>query len=324
LKAFFNRILLYKTNFPFVAEAYIDINSVASYANFINELRKAIEGHSILRVVAISVERPNAESIQRGEPFESFADHRYPAPTSAVTSFLESNREQIMHLCRHLAFGSTFLMWSQIEIVIGRIDSEYPIKSAVTALRGGCRDLPTLVEGLAPASKFIVEAILKKVIRLELQRSFFEVDDIISFGSPRAKPNSLADLVCKAGGGALLERQNSIGTDTKLALRSLKDATSPGDFTKILTFFFKVVRNINGEPNKLEFRRISKVVSFFKKYVSPYPAALSVIHFIGFVDSPVDCSRLYLRDLNRDQIARCQLAISDIASEFNIVFPTTD
>ncbi len=116
-----------------------------------------------------------------------------------------------------------------------------------------------------------------------------------------------------------MERQHSIGTDTRSAFQSLKDSgVSAAEFAEVLIFLYKIVKNINGDSNKLEYRRISKENSKFKRCIGSHPAALSVLQFIGFLDSPTDPTRLYLRELNRDQIARCCKAMSDIAAEDGI------
>jgi len=315
LKAFFNRMLRYEVRFPFMAEGYNDINSVASYANFIHELRETIERTVSVRGI-ITVDRPNSETIQYGESFEPFSDHRNPVPrNSRVERIVTGNKEIILLMCRKIAFGTTASAWAALDSFFDAM-VEFPIRSAVVAIKGGMRDLDTLVYGLSSDTKFFVEAILRKVKQYELQRSFCEVDDILTYGSPRLRPNS---LMISREGNTLMERQHSICTDTRSAFQSLKGSgVSAAEFAEVLIFLYKIVKNINGDANKLEYRRISKENSKFKRCIGSHPAALSVLQFIGFLDSPTDPTRLYLRELNRDHIARCCKAMSDIAVEDGI------
>ena len=79
-----------------------------------------------------------------------------------------------------------------------------------------------------------------------------------------------------------------------------------------------IAKNVNENPSKLEYRRLLKDKETFKEYAAQYPEVLSVLTFMGFVDSPNDPSRLYLRVVKRDEIARTNHVLREIATASGI------
>ena len=161
------------------------------------------------------------------------------------------------------------------------------------------RDLQTLAGDLDAGSQAVIEAILRKVIVLEQAAA----EDSKNAGEEEMPPV------------ATMQRQASVGTESRNVMQSLQSRLSPEEFKKVLLFLLKTLKHISHDQGNINYRRLKKDAPLIAELVLPNAEVMGVLTAVGFV---VERDVIFLRNVNRDSILRALTVISDLAREIGV------
>jgi hypothetical protein len=171
-------------------------------------------------------------------------------------------------------------------------------------MRKGIRDLRTLTNGLDLGSQSVIEAILRKVMKIESKLNGVDLSEI-SLSDNDLPPEQ-----------PMLTRQYSIGTDCQNAMLVLRQRlNNDNEYKNILQYLIKLLKNIRSDSGNISYRRLKKDNSSVEDYILPHSEVISLLNFIGFVD---DDGLFFMPTPNRDAVARTLTVLSELGKEFGI------
>ncbi len=166
-------------------------------------------------------------------------------------------------------------------------------------MRQGVRDLRSLTNFMDPGSQAVIEAILRKIIKIEDTYFDAENDQETEEQDSLPPPPSLT-------------RQYSIGTDTRNIIGYLQRKISGEEFKKILDFLVEKLASIRSNPGNINLRRIKKTSNEYCSYVSQHSEVAAIMSFVGFVE---DEDVLTMIIINKDAVVRTLAVLTQLKDE---------
>lgn len=333
----FDKLLAENLEIPFLIDSDADMNSIGLYAILINQIIAKLESLYVKNPLynKITIMPPHADCLPEEYSYEDFEVQVHPVHANA-NYFLQHNKKLLLAICKQIANGCESKEWVSKSLCCGMNvylnilfimfppnffvslqdtvaslllpqfnQTGWLISDAITLMRKGMRDLNALTSQGDPGSRAVIEALLRKILKLE------SVSNSNVSGMEKMSLND-GNVEMRPCVRPQLTRQLSLSSDCRNALSLLRQQVDQDKFKTIILYLTKLVKNIRSDPANMSHRRLHKENEVVMELILPNPEVISLLNFIGFVN---DDDMLFMPTVNRDAVARAFSVLTELSKD---------